>query len=79
MGYFIPLFTITVAGHPSYLSIVSEASLHRLGLRVPQILSPCPERESSPLYNLVFKLDHPKISRKSIDMAGADYTVVKNL
>jgi hypothetical protein len=45
---FIPLFTITVADHPSYQSTVSVASLRRLGLRVPRILSLYPERESFP-------------------------------
>jgi hypothetical protein len=47
-GEIFPLFNITVADHPLYQSTVSEATLHRLHLRVPQILSPYPETEPSP-------------------------------
>ena len=39
-----PLFNITKADHPSYLSTVSDATLLRLGLRVPRTLSPYHEK-----------------------------------
>ena len=35
-----PLFSITVADHPLYRSTVSDKTLRRLRLRVPQTLSP---------------------------------------
>ena len=38
-GKFFPLFNITIAGHPLYRPTVSDKTLHRLRLRVPQTLS----------------------------------------
>jgi hypothetical protein len=38
-GKFYPLFNITIADHPLYRSTVSDDTLRRLRLRVPDILS----------------------------------------
>jgi hypothetical protein len=65
-GDFFPLFMITVAGHPSYLSTVSMSSLLRLGLRVPPVLSPYPGKGPSPWHNLEFKLNHPIRSKTGL-------------
>jgi len=44
-GKYFPLFNITIAGHPLYLSTVSDETLRRLRLRVPQTLSSYHETE----------------------------------
>jgi hypothetical protein len=76
-GDFFPIFTITVAGHPSFQSTVSVSSLHRLGLRVPPVLSPYLGKEPSPWHDLVFKLNQPKTARNELEMTGLDYPFVK--
>jgi hypothetical protein len=38
-GKSYPLFDITIADHPLYRSTVSDATLRKLGLRVPRTLS----------------------------------------
>jgi phage/plasmid-like protein (TIGR03299 family) len=76
-GESFPLFNIAVAGHPFNQSTVSEATLRKLGLRVPLNLPPPPEIRSSPWHNLGIELNHPKTAREAIKMAGLAYTVVK--
>jgi phage/plasmid-like protein (TIGR03299 family) len=76
-GELSPLFNITVADHPLYKSTVSEATLRRLRLRVPRIISPYQEIESSPWHKAGIELNHPKTARDAIEIAGLNYTVVK--
>lgn len=76
-GKAFPLYTITVADHPSYQSTVTESTLRRLHLRVPPIRAPYPEMEPSPWHNQGVELHYPKTARDAIKMAGLDYTVVK--
>jgi hypothetical protein len=75
-GDAIPLYTITAPDHPLYKSTVSDASLRKLGLRVPQILSRGPEIEPSHSI-MVVELNPPKTVRNAIELDGLDYTVVK--
>jgi phage/plasmid-like protein (TIGR03299 family) len=76
-GEIFPLFNITTTDHPLYQSIVSDATLRRLHLQVPQPLSPYPESVAAPWHNMGIELNHPKTARYAMEMAGLDYTVVK--
>jgi phage/plasmid-like protein (TIGR03299 family) len=76
-GEIYPLFNITVTGHPLYQSTVSDDTLRRLRLRVPQTLSPYPAIRPAPWHNQGIELDLPKTAREAIEMAGLNYTVLK--
>jgi hypothetical protein len=40
LGKLKALFCVTAAGHPSYGSTVSDKTLHKLNMRVPQVSPP---------------------------------------
>ncbi len=76
-GEIFPVFNITVANHPFNHSTVTDTTLRRLGLRVPQTLSPYPETGPSPWQNLGIELSHARTARHAIVMSGLNFTVVK--
>jgi phage/plasmid-like protein (TIGR03299 family) len=71
-----PLFSVAKAGHPSYLSSVTEGVLASLHLRIPRTPSPFPNLGSSPWHRLGTELDNVTNARDAVRLAGLDYTVV---
>jgi phage/plasmid-like protein (TIGR03299 family) len=71
-----PLFRVVKAGHPSYLSTVTEEVLASLHLRIPRTPSPYPNLGSSPWHRLGTELDNVTNASDAVRLAGLDYTVV---
>jgi phage/plasmid-like protein (TIGR03299 family) len=76
-GEIFPVFNITMAGHPLCYSTVSETTLRKLNLRIPQTRSPYPDTAQAPWSDLGVDLKHPRTAHEAIRMAGLDYPVVK--
>jgi phage/plasmid-like protein (TIGR03299 family) len=76
-GEIFPMFNITAQDHPFNHSTVSEKTLCKLNLRVPQTQSPYPETPKALWDKLGTKLNYPRTAREAITMAALDYTVEK--
>ncbi len=72
-----PLFNIIAADHPLHNSTVTDVTLRKLQLRIPQTPSPYPEIAPAPWHNQGIKLNNPKTAREVIQIAGLDYSVKK--
>jgi len=72
-----PLYNVLKVGHPSYLSTVTEKTLHSLHMRIPRTPSPYPDVAPSPWHNVGTELDNPATGREAIEAAGLNFTVVK--
>jgi phage/plasmid-like protein (TIGR03299 family) len=76
-GDLFPLYNILKKKHPSYLSTVTEKTLHSFHLRIPRTPSPYPGEVQSPWHAMGTEFDDLATAGEAIEAAGLNYTVVK--